>query len=836
MPSFRALLLRSLALAIGLAAGALWALAAAEPAAASPASPAAARQVDRPPVGHWDATVTAEGTATFTGWAYDADAPGRATVAVLTPKGFAVGHTRVHRPDVWLPGPTGFSITVTGLPPGPSAACVGVANTGPRGGSVGFGCRAFTVPAGPVGSIDVVRVEGDQVVVGGWGAVPGSAESLEARILVGGRVTSVRADLARPDLVRAGFVGERHGFAVRSHALPPGRYPLCVAVASSANPAGVFLGCREVVLSPPTGRIDVVDLSTADPPTMRVAGWAADPDLPASSLDVSISVDRLEDLTEPQVVRIRADIPRPDVHAALRIGTDHGYSRTFGPLAAGTYRVCVEAHPAGLGPVVQLGCRNVVVAEVSPRGSLDAVSSPSRGSVRVRGWMRDPETAASIPVTVRVGAQQATVMAAVPRPDVAALPGAGPAHGFDVTIAGVPDGVHQVCVTATGVGRGGPTTLPCGTSVMGPVRFSTGGLVEATGVGPSASSPLAGIDRDAGISTRLSDGSVLWLFGDSAEPLAGGGFRYFVNNTAAWAPAASPAVTRDGVAAGNRPVRFATPTASFPTCPSWAPNPAMWPLSAVSIPVAGQQRDRVLAYFQNVCLGPEHAVESRGVALVEWTYDRSGPPIGRAIEGTVVEQRLFVDNSYGNAAVVGEDGRVYAYACEGSDGGWLPDAFGECTVARVDPADAADSSAYRYWDGSGWSPDRDDAATMPMPDGVEGVTNPVATLTVTRDAALDVYVMAYSPWPGYTHKVAVRLGTSPVGPWTAPAMIELPGCGDERGGTTHLCYAATAQPAFSRSGADARLGVGFYDQLVAVAPNRGQYRAGSVAVHVVVEP
>lgn len=834
--SCRDSLLRALALSVGFTAvGVLWAIGAADPAGAAPAAPAA-RQVDRHPVGHWDATVTAEGTATFTGWAWDADAPGRATVAVLTPNGFVVGRTTVHRPDVWLPGPTGFSLTVTGLPPGPSAACVGVANAGPRGGSVGFGCRAFTVPAGPVGSIDFVRVEGDQVVVGGWGAVPGSAESLEARILLDGRVTTTRADLARPDLVRAGFVGERHGFAVRSQPLPPGRYPLCVGVASRANPTGVFLGCRDVLLSPPTGRIDVVSLSAADPPTLTVAGWAADADLPNTALDVSIGIDRLDDLTESEVVRFRADGHRPDVAAALRLGPHHGYSRTFGPLLPGTHRVCVQAHPVGLGPVVGLGCRTVVVPAVSPQGALDTVTSPARGSVRVRGWIRDPETPASIPVTIRVGAQETTVPAAVPRPDVAALPGAGPAHGFDVTFSGVPDGVHQVCVSATGVGRGGPTALPCGTSVMGPVRVSAGGSASAEGVGPAASSPLARIDRDAGISTRLSDGSVLWLFGDSAEPLAGGGFRYFVNNTAAWAPAGSPSVTRDGVVAGDRPARFATPTAAFPTCPPGIPNPAMWPLSAVSIPVPGQQRDRVLAYFQNVCLGPEHAVESRGVALVEWTYDRSDPPSGRPIEGTVLTQRLFDDNSYGNAAVIGDDGLLYAYACEGSDGGWLPDAFGECTVARVDPSDAGDPDAYRFWDGGGWSAERDDAVTMPMPDGVEGVTNPVATLTVTRDAALGVYVMAYSPWPGYTHKVAVRVATTPIGPWTAPVMVELPGCDDHRHGTLHLCYAATAQPAFSVGGADSRLGIGFYDQLVAVDPNRGQYRAGSVAFHVVVEP
>jgi hypothetical protein len=367
--------------------------------------------------------------------------------------------------------------------------------------------------------------------------------------------------------------------------------------------------------------------------------------------------------------------------------------------------------------------------------------------------------------------------------------------------------------------------------------MTAGGMVSASPVGPRAGSPLAGIDRDAGISTTLSDGSVLWLFGDSAEPTSSGGFRYFVNNTAAWAAKDSPATTRDGVVGSNRPATFATPTAEFPTCPTWAPSPAMWPLSAVTVPVSGSSVDRVIAYFQNVCLGPGHAVDSRGVAVVEWRYDPARPPIDQPVVGTVVSQRLFHDNSYGNAAVIGDDGLLYAYACEGSDGGWLPDAFGECTVARIDPRDVADRGAYRFWDGAGWSVDRDDARTMPMPGGVEGVTNPVATLTVTRDRAHGVYVMAYSPWPGYTHKVAVRVGTSPLGPWTAPAMIELPGCADRHRGTDHVCYAGTAQPAFSLvTGGTGFLGVGFYDQLVATSPARGSYQAGRVPFAVVVGP
>lgn len=44
----------------------------------------------------------------------------------------------------------------------------------------------------------------------------------------------------------------------------------------------------------------------------------------------------------------------------------------------------------------------------------------------------------------------------------------------------------------------------------------TGNPQEVTQVKPIPSSPLATIDRDAGVSVQLSDGSILWLFGDTA--------------------------------------------------------------------------------------------------------------------------------------------------------------------------------------------------------------------------------------------------------------------------------------------------------------------------------
>jgi hypothetical protein len=143
---------------------------------------------------------------------------------------------------------------------------------------------------------------------------------------------------------------------------------------------------------------------------------------------------------------------------------------------------------------------------------------------------------------------------------------------------------------------------------------------------------------------------------------------------------------------------------------------------------------------------------------------------------------------------------------------------------------------YRWWDGADWVTDPDDSVLMDMPDGVRGTDNPVATLTVTRDPVHDVYVMAYSSWPGFSDKVAIRVATSPEGPWTPPVSVALPGCSDVVAGEGRYCYAATAQPAFSTvdSSGIRRIGIGWYDQAVAANPTRGSYRVSQVPFEVVV--
>jgi len=253
----------------------------------------------------------------------------------------------------------------------------------------------------------------------------------------------------------------------------------------------------------------------------------------------------------------------------------------------------------------------------------------------------------------------------------------------------------------------------------------------------------------------------------------------------------------------------------------------MWPASAVVEKVGSL--DRVLIWLENICLGGDTGsgpvVDGRGMALAEWWYDPADPPFDRPVTVTLLSQRLFADRSYGGATVRGAQDDVYAYQCDTP-----PEpagAYGPCTVARTTLAEAADAASYQPWTGKGFD-ESGTPAPIDLPPGT-WVPYPVGGFTVTRDPVLDMFVMAYSPWPGFTEVMEVRVAADPLGPWSSPVTIHLPGCADRIGTRLFGCYAATAQPAFSSPG---RLGIGYYDSSVSSFPTRGAYLVTSVPVTV----
>jgi hypothetical protein len=247
-------------------------------------------------------------------------------------------------------------------------------------------------------------------------------------------------------------------------------------------------------------------------------------------------------------------------------------------------------------------------------------------------------------------------------------------------------------------------------------------------------------------------------------------------------------------------------------------------MSAVAVPSGSV--DRIIVYLANMCLknGANPVYEPHGVSIAEWVYDPAAPHAGQPIRATMLDEQLFYDVDIAEAATLGPDGNVYVYRCDGpANGGW-PTEYGPCTVGRVAPGSATSQSAYRWWNGSSWV--AGSGTAMTMPDGRDGVTNlPVGGVNVVYDGTNDVYVMGYSPWPGFTNQMAVRVASSPQGPWTPPVVVSLPGCGDRVGGQALHCYAAAVQPRFSQAGS---LGIGWFDQAVGANPTRGGYVVASL--------
>jgi hypothetical protein len=192
---------------------------------------------------------------------------------------------------------------------------------------------------------------------------------------------------------------------------------------------------------PPFGSFDTARADGTGHVSVR--GWTVDPDTLTAPTRVHVYVDG-------RGTSVLANGPRPDVAAVYpAAGPLHGFTAAV-QVGPGNHTLCVFAidtftssvHPA-------LGCRTVTVRPALPVGTLDSAQAHQSGSLAVRGWTIDRDTPTiSTRVHVYVDGHGTSVAADKSRPDVAAAyPGAGPLHGFRVSVP-VDPGAHSVCVYA----------------------------------------------------------------------------------------------------------------------------------------------------------------------------------------------------------------------------------------------------------------------------------------------------------------------------------------------------------------------------------------------------
>ncbi|MFD2090351.1 N-acetylmuramoyl-L-alanine amidase [Blastococcus deserti] len=188
---------------------------------------------------------------------------------------------------------------------------------------------------------------------------------------------------------------------------------------------------------------------------LDIVGWAYDPDVPTSPVDVGFSVDGQWALT------MRADGHRPDVAAAFPFaGPAHGFRGQWG-LSPGRHTICVVfGNAGGPGQTTWHSCKVVTAtnddAAHNPVGQAE-VFTPDGRYMTVTGWSVDPDAPTSaLEMHVHIDGQYAgSFPSGAPRDDIAAqYPGAGRYHGWYWRGAVAQPGNHQICIYAINRNRG----------------------------------------------------------------------------------------------------------------------------------------------------------------------------------------------------------------------------------------------------------------------------------------------------------------------------------------------------------------------------------------------
>ncbi|MEX0790253.1 MAG: DNRLRE domain-containing protein [Actinomycetota bacterium] len=220
-----------------------------------------------------------------------------------------------------------------------------------------------------------------------------------------------------------------------------------------------------------------------------------------------------------------------------------------------------KSYETGNGPYL-----SVEYASGDPFGSIDE-STPVSGGIVVRGWVIDPDTAATTQVHIYVGSAGVALNANTYRPDVgSAYPGYGNYHGFDAVISAAP-GTHNVCFY--GINNAGPGTNP----LLGPCRTITVPAATLPGAppnpqatanpngsigaswGPSSTNPWSPVDMYI-VYAYLADGTYTGQYklvectgactSTSFAGLAAASHRFYIyaHNAGGWgSPAATNTVT-----------------------------------------------------------------------------------------------------------------------------------------------------------------------------------------------------------------------------------------------------------------------------------------------------
>lgn len=222
--------------------------------------------------------------------------------------------------------------------------------------------------------------------------------------------------------------GLDHGFKTFVSA-PPGMHEICVY--GNWGPVSQLISCKNVDVPRGQGSFDSL---TPVPGGVVASGWFADRTTPDRSW-LWVNVDGNGGPYGANSTRSWLPNLLPG------IGAGNGFDLRL-PARQGPHEVCVY------GADKLIGCKSATVA-ISADGSLDSAEGVP-GGIRIRGWSIDlttPTTSSYIWVNVDGAGGPQKANQPLNWFD-GYYPGAGPNHGFDVTVSASP-GPHEVCVHGT---------------------------------------------------------------------------------------------------------------------------------------------------------------------------------------------------------------------------------------------------------------------------------------------------------------------------------------------------------------------------------------------------
>jgi hypothetical protein len=276
---------------------------------------------------------------------------------------------------------------------------------------------------------------------------------------------------------------------------------------------------------------------------------------------------------------------------------------------------------------------------------------------------------------------------------------------------------------------------------------------------------------DQGNSVPLPDGRMLWIFADTAQTTASP--RFFVTSSAAVAE-------RDGLSlrfltdGAGRPVEFLPRTPSERRATTAEGYVAVWPTGATVLPDG-----RILVAYATYRVRSEPTrFEFLAGGLYAYTYRGTAPGTG-GVTGDEPAQRvadgIWQPDDGPVASPVRAGQHVYLSRCDRRER--------HCYSVRVHVDRIADRDAYRWWAGTGWSPDRADRRPMHYGSDRPGRNPPTRALPERG-----LYVVVDTPAGIPASEGLIWVARRPWGPWSRAAGFALPGCGEQG------CYTLNPHP------------------------------------------